>query len=118
MFKFPRTLNTNGNGLWSDEARAVKVTCIRLNADEGDTFGELMVEFDTDTWDIDEHGLIYTDPQFLKELRRALREAGFNSTDVEYSEQGMQGDDYVSLDVGEKFIKSWHKLVDKFVPVL
>jgi hypothetical protein len=30
-----------------------------------------------------------------------------HGADVGYSEQGMQGDDYVSLDVGESFIASW-----------
>jgi hypothetical protein len=28
-------------------------------------------------------------------------------TAVTYSEQGMQGDDYVSLDVGKDFLDSW-----------
>lgn len=27
--------------------------------------------------------------------------------DVEYSEQGMQGDDYVDIDVDEEFIRNW-----------
>ena len=29
--------------------------------------------------------------------------------EAHYSEQGMQGDDYVSLDVGKDFIASWEK---------
>jgi hypothetical protein len=29
------------------------------------------------------------------------------SANVTYSEQGMQGDNYVSLDVGANFITSW-----------
>jgi hypothetical protein len=33
--------------------------------------------------------------------------------DVDYSEQGMQGDNYVSFDVGAKFLKSWKKFIDK-----
>lgn len=100
--------NTAGNGLWSGEERAVTVTDIRLGyvADELD-FGELCVVFDTDTWDVDEHGLIYTDRQFLRELREFLDSQGLPGDDVSYSEQGMQGTDYVSLDIGEDFLTAW-----------
>jgi hypothetical protein len=28
-------------------------------------------------------------------------------SDVSYSEQGMQGDDYVSCDIGKPFLDSW-----------
>jgi hypothetical protein len=79
-------------------------------SDEAD-FGELRVYFDTDTWDIEKHGLIYTDRLFLKQLREKLSEIGFEGSDVEYSEQGMQGDNYVSLDVGEKFLRVWLDIV-------
>jgi hypothetical protein len=51
--------------------------------------------------------LIYTDRQFQNELRVFLNQHGLVGADVDYSEQGMQGDDYVSLDVGRKFLKSW-----------
>jgi hypothetical protein len=47
---------------------------------------------------------------FLKQLRKYLVGLGFNSEDVGYSEQGMQGDDYVSLDAGPKFIESFSKV--------
>jgi len=105
---FLATLNTAGDGLWSDTAKAVDIHTLGLTVfeDEGDKWGELRVYFDTDTWDIDEDGLIYTDDAFLSELQNVLLRAGFN-TDVDYSEQGMQGDDYVSLDVGAKFIDSF-----------
>ena len=36
-----------------------------------------------------------------------LETQGLDATDVSYSEQGMQGDNYVSLDVGDQFIASW-----------
>ena len=112
MIKFNTTLHTNGSGYWSNKAKAVAVT--KLNVpyvdDEGD-FGELRVYFNTDTWDVDTDGLIYTDKQFMTELRTALTNAGFDGNDVDYSEQGMQGDNYVSLDVGPKFINSWTNIV-------
>ena len=100
-------LNTAGNGLWSNKAKAVRIVDMRLGYvnDERD-FGELQVVFDTATWDVSKDGLIYTDEQFLDELRDLLITHEL-SDDVEYSEQGMQGDNYVSLDVGEDFIKLW-----------
>jgi hypothetical protein len=55
--------------------------------------------------------LIYTDSLFLASLKRILAEQGFDASDVTYSEQGMQGTDYVSLDVGPKFLTSWFDLV-------
>lgn len=107
-------LNTNGNGLWSDAAKAVRIVDMQLGKGtiwEGETlddaFGELRVYFDTDTWDTREDGLIYTDKQFINELRVFLDSQGLPGKDVCYSEQGMQGDDYVSLDAGAKFYKAW-----------
>jgi hypothetical protein len=101
-------LNTAGNGLWSGEERAVTVTDMRLGyvADELD-FGELCVYFNKKTWDVRKHGLIYTDRQFLRELRAFLDAQGLPGADVDYSEQGMQGNNYVSLDIGEDFLAAW-----------
>ncbi len=106
------TFNTAGNGLWSSEERTVTVTNIDLGQgtqweDDKEIFGELRVYFDTATWDTREHGLIYTDRQFLKELQQFLDHHGLPGKDVCYSEQGMQGDDYVSLDAGHKFYTAW-----------
>jgi hypothetical protein len=77
--------------------------------DEDRIFGELRVYFDIDTWDVNELGLIYTDGQFMGELRALLKAHGLPGDDVSYSEQGMQGDDYVSCDVGTKFYTAWMK---------
>lgn len=119
MFKFERTLNTNGKGYWSDVAKAVNTTKITVDYvnDEND-FGELRVHFNTKSWNVDAEGLIYTDSQFIKELRKELTAVGLAGADVDYSEQGMQGDSYVSLDVGKKFIKSWNKKVQALIPEL
>ena len=108
MFKFNRVLQTTGDGYWSTRATTVAVTKINLayTNDELD-FGELRVYFDIATWDVNKDGLIYTDSLFLEQLREALTEAGFDASDVDYSEQGMQGDNYVSLDVGECFINTY-----------
>jgi hypothetical protein len=101
-------MHTAGNGLWSGEERAVRITDMKLGyvSDELD-FGELQVKFDRRTWDVKEHGLIYTDRQFMRELQAFLTEHGLVGSDVSYSEQGMQGNDYVSCDIGKKFLDSW-----------
>lgn len=122
-------LNTNGTGWWSRSKNAVTVTDMTLGRAtlwEGDTdkdmFGELRVYFDTGTWDTQVDGLIYTDKRFLKELQEFLTQHGLPGKDVSYSEQGMQGYNYVSLDAGYKFYAAWmekfniprEKMVDIF----
>lgn len=114
--------NTIGDGYWSNVKKAVQIVDMQLGSyisDELD-FGELRVYFN-DSWDIYQDGLIYTDSQFLTELRQFLKSHGLPGDDVEYSEQGMQGDDFVSLDIGGKFLKAWsdkfqlnlHRLLDQ-----
>lgn len=107
-------LNTDGKGLWSRQSKSVVVTgfdCIITKMEDEDRlFGELMVRFDTASWDTDKDGLIYTDDLFLKELHNFLKSQGFSNEaadDVSYSEQGMQGDEYVSLDAGNEFCQEW-----------
>ena len=108
MYKVNATLNTSGGGYWSRKQTAVEVTRLSLayTNDELD-FGELRVYFKTNTWDVNELGLIYTDKQFMRELKELLTAKGFDASDVSYSEQGMQGDNYVSCDVGECFINTF-----------
>jgi hypothetical protein len=108
MYKVNATLNTNGNGYWSRTVAAVEITALQLAYlnDEMD-FGELRVYFNKATWDVNKQGLIYTDKQFMRELKELLVQKGFDASDVSYSEQGMQGDNYVSCDVGERFINTF-----------
>lgn len=106
------SLSTNGKGLWSRAKKEVKPTVAKLAyLAEEDGYGELRVYFTRGSWDVDTDGLIYTDPGFLKALRAALVErVGLTpaaAREVDYTEQGMQGSDFVSLDVGKKFLKEW-----------
>lgn len=107
---FVRVLETAGDGHWSNVSKAVRTTRLDIPYvnEEGD-FGELRVHFDTDDWNINQDGLIYTDDQFIKELRKSLTLIGLPGDDASYSEQGMQGDDYVSLDIGQAFIDAWRE---------
>jgi hypothetical protein len=94
--------STNGKGYWSNVAQAVNVTGATVSYvnDEGD-FGELRVYFNN--WDTNKLGLIYTDKQFMREFKAVLAtKLGFTDTQLKnvcYSEQGMQGDNYVSMDI-------------------
>ena len=108
MLKCKATLHTAGDGYWSNVQKAVEITGLQLAYinDELD-FGELRVRFNVATWDVNKDGLIYTDSLFLDELCALLTQLGIDASDVSYSEQGMQGDNYVSLDVGECFINTF-----------
>jgi hypothetical protein len=99
--------STSGDGYWSNVSKDVEVTDMKLGyvSDEQD-FGELRVYFDTATWNVNKDGLIYTDSKFKQDLMQFVKQQGL-VVDLCYSEQGMQGDNYVSLDVGAEFLDSW-----------
>ena len=102
------TLQTAGDGYWSERAASVRVTELKMGwIDSEEEYGELCVHFNTDDWRVNEHGLIYTDRQFMQQLQAYCNSIGLAGDSISYSEQGMQGDNYVSCDVGEKFIASY-----------
>ncbi len=113
--KVNRFFKTDGNGLWSSTSSSVLV--IRMEVpyiDEEFSFGEMRLYFDENTWDVNRDGLIYTDKYFLKQVKNYINEVmPFNIDDVSYSEAGMQGHNYVSFDVGKKFLKFWVDLAVK-----
>ena len=111
--KFRHVLHTNGKGLWSRAAKEVATLHLTLSIwNSMGTFGELRVYFDTNSWSVRKDGLIYTDELFMRELRKALSNFldARVGTSVDYSEQGMQGRNYVSCDVDERFISLWEGL--------
>lgn len=114
LIKVDTVLHTNGKGYWSKHAKAVPVTGLELSyVNDARTFGDLRVHFDETVWSIRSHDLIYTDPLFLKELRNLLKSIGIKGgRGVDYSEHGLQGRDYVSLDVGTTFIKSFKSMIN------
>jgi hypothetical protein len=118
------TLHTNGTGYWSTTAKAVDVEALDLQYITNDKdFGELCIHFAVDElgsncWDTATDGLIYTDKLFMQELRAYLQTVGFTqaeANDVDYSEQGMQSDNYVSCDVGLEFINGLTRLEPQHV---
>ena len=90
---FEFTMETSGDGYWSNKAKPVRVTKIELDYDtepfdEGDPlWGELRVYFDRSTWEPNEDGLIYTDKQFMDDLKGCLEVRGLDDSDISYSEQ-------------------------------
>lgn len=98
---------TGGGGLWSKEARDninVEVYVDNPIHDYGGHLGGFInAYFDPKQWITRIDGLIYTDKLFLKQLRELLRSKGIRQTDdLKYSEQGMQGNNFVNFDVGDK----------------
>lgn len=115
--KIDKVLHTDGKRLYTDVAKAVRVTGLTVLYDEEEeelSNGELCVYFDETTWNIEENGLIYTDLLFLAELQAMLTELGFAGADVDYSECGMQDEEYVSCDAGLDFMESFVKLKHLF----
>ena len=118
MNTFERNVNfvtqTNGQGYWSNVAKTVRITRVELAyvSDEGD-FGELRAYFDPAEWDVEDDGLIYSDMGWKHSFLTCMETLGFSADAIlaiSYSEQGMQGESYVSMDVSEDFIKECEAL--------
>lgn len=119
--------HTNGKGHWTVEERMVQIIKLGIGYSsltyypEDPFHGELRAYFEPSgftpgSWNVPGHGLIYTDRLWLKEFKAGLRAAGFSikaAQNVRYSEQGMQGDNYVSMDIGPTFYASWVRLQKK-----
>lgn len=128
-FSRPVTVGTSGTGLWSGEKRStdrgVVITKLVLDRKDYDqmfvddpslkkseAWVHLKVYFTN--WSNTKHGLIYTDPRFLREFRKVLMTLGFSSKairGIDYSEQGMQGRNYVSMLANSNFVSEWEDLV-------
>lgn len=104
MHLFDTPVHTNGQGHWSKVAGPVYLTKIEV-LPSNVNFGEMRVYFNL-SWVVEVHGFIYTDPQFLKELSDLLVSKGVSGK-IHYSEQGMQGYDYISFDINGEVIKTF-----------
>jgi hypothetical protein len=115
---FDQTVNfrtqTNGSSLWGSTAKFVTIDRVRVAyLDKECDFGELRAYFDPVEWDTDNDGLIYTDRAWMQGFRECMKIVGFSDEAVEaisYSEQGMQGDNFVSMDVTGAFIRECEAL--------
>ena len=99
-FIINETCETGGNGLWSGKKTSVYLTHMVESVWGVDGYE---VYFDTKTWDVRKDGLIYTDETFLNNLKAILIDRGYTPSGVKelsYTEQGMQGEDFVSIETG------------------
>jgi len=104
--------HTDGRGYWSKSKRKIVHNKLRLwcYGNESD-FYRLNVFFNKKYWDCGEHGLVYTDDNWLKEFKAELKRIGFKNFKVDFSEQGGQGDNYVDLDIDKSFAKEYFNLL-------
>lgn len=96
-----------GDGLWSDKEAIVDITAV-LPDTVRDKYITFMVFFEN--WNVDEDGLIYTDETFKEDFRNHLVTLGLDpevAARISYTEQGMQGDDYVSMETGDNRFAEW-----------
>ena len=90
------TVGTKSTGAkWNrnETPRKINITDIVISDSN-----ELRVYFD-ESWNVKTDGLIYCDDRFEKELNIYLKKNSIKDKRVEYSEHGMQGDDFVSFDI-------------------
>jgi hypothetical protein len=108
-------LATAGDGLWSAAKTALRVHQLAVTVwhSGDDTWGELRAYFDPALWRVEDQGLIYTDSLWIHQLREWLNLAtplgAAAIAEVDYSEQGMQAADYVSMDVDARFVEGWQR---------
>jgi len=106
--KSPIICNTDGKGLWSDQVRAVRTNKVVVSIHQGminywhyapDLYISIDAYFPNSSWEILADGLIYTDRRWLKDFTRQMKAINprlFGSC-IDYTEQGMQGENHVSL---------------------
>lgn len=69
--------------------------------------------FFSEIWDVEKLGLLYGNASWLKSFRAGLQEIGFSpnvTREIDYSEMGMQGIDYVSFDAPDEIVKEWSRV--------
>lgn len=100
---------TNGQGFWSTSVQNVPIEGLELcYISPTLKLADLRVYFDISVWDIEKLGLIYTDPQWIKDLKQLLQNLGFSpdaTAEINYSAHGCQRPNYVCLDVGQAFVR-------------
>lgn len=107
LFPLYGIAETDGKGLWTNLKRQVKIVGITVSHVDTEDLNFMCFEahFNKKTWNTHHHGLIYTDRRWIKEFRRIMRDKFALSVDcvedIDYTEQGAQGEGYVSLCIGK-----------------
>ena len=109
--KTPMLCMTKGDGYWSN-ASPTTVTISKVEMEVGEAYVDLYnygvflpiylkAFFPKKSWNTDKQGLIYTDSLWLKNFRVEFKirfpALAWLASKIDYTEQGMQGDNFVSL---------------------
>ena len=108
------TLYVSGDGEYCKSYKSVRIVDMNIfamindnKADECEYEGVVVeVKFDSRDWKIEDDGLIYTDSGFLSDLQLFFESKGVDASALEYTEHGMQGEEWVSLEADEAFFRT------------
>lgn len=102
---------TDGSGLYTDVVRPVLIKEVVVE-DLRDEHCGVLVNFFFTGWDARKNGDIYTDKQFKRDASAYMQKhfqhvPGADWSRLDYTEHGMQTDEYVSMEIGlqRKFTK-------------
>ena len=99
---------TDGKGFWSNKKADISIRKLEIEPcqDQLCTLEEIFVRvfWDPEYWNIEKDGLIYTDEGFRDSLSKKLCElypgSGIDWSNLHYTEQGMQGKNFVHMIIG------------------
>lgn len=110
-------VTVGGDGYWTRRTGVTVVDHLGLayvdDSRPGKLYGELRARFTPESWDAERNSLVYTDRTWIAAFHELLQTLGFSreaARAVNYSEAGMQGEDYVSLDAGHAFMSEWDRV--------
>ena len=117
--------STNGTGHWNKNKskKFVEIYKLELLTYDIETADGLYFSYDMKVffykkhWNYKNDGLIYGDKKWLNSFRRNLIKIGFSKEAVkavDYSEQGLQGQRYVHIEI---FGKNKHLFADEFLRI-
>ncbi len=90
--------NSYGVGGKNKELVSYKIKHIRVT-NIGDPYDCASINIFLEGYHADQYGLIYTDKTFKNSVRILFSKIGINPEDIEYTEQTMQGQNFVSMRV-------------------
>jgi hypothetical protein len=85
----------------SEKEQSFKISQIEIQTDSDE---EVLLEVYLENYDVKQFGFIYTDEKFLNSINSILIKKGFSEdTLLDYTEQGMQGRNYIHMIFGNKW---------------
>lgn len=89
-----KAFGKDSDGYWgkSDSEAEFTITKIEVNYDIEENYGDVNIYLAS--YYASKYGLIYTDKKFEEDIHKLIKDSGFS---LDYSEQGMQGNNYVNM---------------------